>query len=167
MINTKCVNCGLVNFDSAKACRRCNGSLENIQGLGSSQQVSFIETKSKVQSAQSLILMIGFGFSLALSIYFTMQAETPTAMAITFLVIIGLGFLSSWFISSVIERKIAGDSIKKAGLDTKEKASVMAISLVAASIIFKSEYGYIISPLIILVFNGAVFLYDKKAKNIS
>ena len=166
MKNVKCPRCGLVAFASVTTCKRCGGALEATSSLQVQSEESDITLVRSVKTRQSVILGLGFMGTLALGIAAAVNTEDTTRMAVLFVGIVLVGFLSTWVVASIVKsRMLAGRNDFVQTITAAQKSAVLTSSLLCAFIVFRSDYGFIISPLIVLLFNGALYLYEHQMKS--
>lgn len=167
MNSVKCFNCGLTNFSSTTNCKRCGKELAANQSTSKEYApVNFSngqDVKSEVQSKQSIIYMIGFSISLFAALVGAFNAEDSILMIALLICPLVIGFLLTWVIASRVENSATnGKGLRQYGVTVPERITVFVISLTVAFVLLKQPLGYILSPLMIIVFNSALFLYGRK-----
>jgi hypothetical protein len=87
-----------------------------------------------------------------------LNAGSATVMATWFILPIAAGLIGGWAIGNILTaRLVVTPSGARRSLTSKDQASVFLLSLVVVAITFQSHYGLIIAPIVVLVFNGAVW----------
>jgi hypothetical protein len=159
MKSVKCPSCGFVGFSSStcKRCQRPFGTVEN--------EVTDEKTLASIKAGQGLILGVGATVSLFLAISTYFFIEDLTTMALTFAGIVGVGFTASWAIGSMLERRMLGGKNLNYKISAAEKSAVFGASLFAALMVcINTNFGYVLAPLIVISFNGALYLYEFQMK---
>ena len=163
MKSIKCPQCGLVAFASTLACKRCGQSLEKPQLETDELDVDLAQ---EIESTKRLIYIVGFSGTAVLSIVAAVIAESPTAMIILFLGILSVGFLWTWALGNRAEsRLLDGRKPLVYTITPAQRASVATASIgLAAPVAINSDYGFILAPLIMVIFNGGMFLYERQMR---
>ncbi len=108
---------------------------------------------------------IGGFISLVLSFVAVFVIEDGAKMAISFIVILAVGLLLSWFVASLAERKLLAGNKLNYKIKPAEKVSVFVATLFFAYFVFlNTSFGFFLAPLLIIFINGAVFLYEYQMK---
>ena len=163
MKSIKCPHCGLVNFASLPACKRCGGVLEGTSDPQVRNEQGDAKLEASIKLRLTIIYGLGFMGTLALGIVAAMKTEDTTRMAGWFLGIIVVGFICTWVVASIVEtRMLAGRNDFVYSTTAGQKSAVLTASLVCAFLVFNSEYGFILSPLIVVLFNVAMFIYERQ-----
>ena len=165
MKSIKCPGCGLVAFASASTCKRCGSPLEVPEFSQVAADQADAELVESIRSKKSVVYMVGLFGSLALSIFAAVMTESTTAMIILFGGILVVGFLWTWVVASTIEsRMLGGRKDIVYTITPAQRASVATASVATAFVVLNSDYGWILSPLIIVIFNGALYLYERQMR---
>jgi len=166
MKSVKCPQCGLVAFASAPNCKRCGQSLEKpTESQLESDQLE-VGLESEIESTKRLIYIVGFLGTAALSIGAAMIVESLTVSIILFVGILTVGWVWTWaFANRAESRLLDGRKPPVYSITPAQRALVATASLAAAGpIAINSDYGFILAPLIVVICNGGLFLYERQMR---
>src|SRR2546429_308357 len=72
--SVKCPQCGIVNFATAGACKRCGNSLERPNALEEARALGEKQLEAPRTSAKRRVLMVGIGVAVLLGLAFVLGA---------------------------------------------------------------------------------------------
>ena len=164
MKSMKCPVCGLAAFASASACKRCGTSLEVSELSQVQSDQSDAELEKSISAKKGVIYMVGLFGSVALSIAAAVMTESTTSMIFLFGGILLVGSLWTWVVATKVESRMLGRRNIIYTITPAQRASVATSSVASAFIVLHNDYGWILSPLIIVIFNGALYLYERQMR---
>jgi hypothetical protein len=167
MKSVKCPHCGLVAFASALTCKRCGQSLETSAQSQLERDELEPLLEKEIESTKRLVYTVGFLGTGALSIVAAVISESPVTIVILFGGILTTGILWTWALANRAEaRLLAGRKPLVYKITPAQRASVATASIAAAApIAINSDYGFILAPLIIVICNGGLFLYEREMRS--
>jgi hypothetical protein len=166
MKSVKCPQCGLVAFASALTCKRCGQSLEVPTPSQPESDELEVGLENEIESTKRLIYTVGFLGATVLGVGAAMIVESTIAIIISFIGIWAGGILGTWALANRAESRLLGGRkplVYK--ITPAQRASVATASIAAAApIAINSDYGFILAPLIVVVCNGGLFLYERQMR---
>ena len=164
MKSVKCPKCGLVAFASALNCKRCGQSFETAtQSERESGQVDAALQK-EIEARKLLIYIVGFGGTTVLTLTVAFLVESTTTMIVLFIGILSVGWIWTWALGNKAESQLLAGRKRVYTITPTQRASVTTASVALAGIILSSDYGYILSPLAIVIINGGMYLYEREMR---
>ena len=164
MKSVKCPRCGLVAFASTLNCKRCGQSFETpTQSATESSQVNAALQK-EIEARQTLIYIVGFGGTTALTLTAAFLVESITTMIILFIGILTVGWIWTWALGNRAEAQLLAGRKRLYTITPAQRASVTTASVALAGVVLSSDYGYILSPLVIVIINGGMYLYEREMR---
>ena len=166
MKSVKCPRCGMVAFASALTCKRCGQSFETpTQSEPVSNEVDAALQK-EIEGKKTLIYIVGFGATTALCLTAGFLIESTTTMIILFTGILVVGFMWTWALGNKAESQLLGGRKPLVYTITPaQRASVVTASVAIACVVINSDYGYILAPVCLVVFNGGMYLYEREMRS--
>ena len=164
MKSVKCSRCGLVAFASALTCKRCGQSFEtSTQSELESNQVDAALQK-EIERRTTLIYIVGFGGTTALCLTVGVLAESTTTMIILFTGILVVGFIWTWALGNKAESQLLAGRKPLYTVSPAQRASVVTASVALAGIVINTDYGYILAPVVLVIANGGMYLYEREMR---
>ena len=166
MKSVKCPQCGLVAFASAVTCKRCGQSLEEPTESQIGIDPLNADDINEIEATKRLIYIVGCVGATVLSVGAAVIVESTTAIIILFIGIWAGGVLGTWALANRAEsRLLAGRKPPVYTVTPAQRASVATASVAAAApIAINSDYGFILAPLLIVICNGGLFLYERQMR---
>ena len=161
MKSVKCPRCGLVAFASALTCKRCGQSFET-----STQPEPEVDAalQKEIEARKTLIYIVGFGGTTVLTLTVAFLVESTTTMIVLFIGILTVGWIWTWALGNKVEAQLLGGRKRLYTISPAQRASVITASVALAGVVLNSDYGYILSPLVIVVVNGGMYLYEREMR---
>ncbi|HEU4432930.1 MAG TPA: hypothetical protein VFR51_06005 [Pyrinomonadaceae bacterium] len=164
MKSVKCPRCGLVAFASALTCKRCGQSFETATKPEPEGGQVDTALQKEIQPRQTLIYIVGFGGTTVLTLTAAFLVESIRTMIVLFIGILNVGWIWTWALGNRAESQLLAGRKRLYTITPAQRAFVTTSSVALAGIILSSDYGYILSPLVIVIINGGMYLYEREMR---
>ena len=121
--------------------------------------------QKEIEARQMLIYIVGFGGTTVLTLTAAFLVESTTTMIILFIGILTAGWILTWALGNRAESQLLAGRKRSYTITPAQRASVITSSIAFAGIVLSSDYGYILSPLVIVIVNGGLYLYEREMRS--